>query len=258
MAIFSHPRLNNRSLLLGIAAALMLIPGPGISQQNDASGNDTWLPIGQNKDRIATSWVQLKSYEILNENSFRMNAKFTNSKGVQIVGRIDLNCKNKDYYFRPNGVMFQKAPWASVPQGSGIESIARLYCKRTSAKSDWGYTPETSYLWDAPPPSGDPANAQGDWTEAYNSDDVESFYNSQVTKSGNIVTYAFFSRAKKGDRSAASPGDTSQYFWVRNSCKENLASFFYKPDRSVPGEWLPPQAGRPGGANMIVRKLYCN
>lgn len=226
-------------------------------QEKDSSSNETWHPIGFNKDRVAAAWVQLKSYEVLNENSFRMNAKFSNDKGGQIVGRIDLNCKNKDYYFRPNGVMFQRAPWASVPQGSGVESLARLYCKRTAAKAEWGYTAETAYLWDAPAPEGDPANAKGEWIEAYNGDDVESYYNDRVVKQGDVISYAFYYRAKKGDRSAAQPGDTAQYSWIRNSCKENLGSVFYKPDLSVQGEWMPPQPGRPGGANMIVRKQYC-
>jgi hypothetical protein len=118
--------------------------------KSDASANDTWHVIGLNKDRIATGWVQLKSYEVLNENSFRMNAKFSNNNGVQIVGRIDVNCKNKDYYFRPNGIMVQMAPWAAIPEGSGVHGLAMNYCKNTSARAEWGYRPETAYLWDAP------------------------------------------------------------------------------------------------------------
>lgn len=227
------------------------------AQQKDSSANETWHPIGFNQDRVAAAWVQLKSYEELNENSFRMNAKFSNDKGGQLVGRIDLNCKNKDYYFRTDGFMFQRAPWASVPQGSGIDYMARLYCKRTAAKAEWGYAPETAYLWNAPVPEGDPANAKGDWIKAYDGDDRESYYNNRAVKQGDVITYAFYNRAKKGDRSAAQPGDTAAYGWMRNSCKENLGSFFYKPDLSVQGEWLPPQPGRPGGANMIVRKEYC-
>ena len=57
----------------------------------DTSANDTWVPVGFDKDRIAALWIQLKSYEELNENSFRVNAKSTNENGVQIVGRIDIN-----------------------------------------------------------------------------------------------------------------------------------------------------------------------
>ena len=223
----------------------------------DASENNTWIPIGFNKDRIASMWVQLKSYEALNENSFRFNAKYTNDQGSQVAGRIDLNCKNKDYYFRPNGILAQRAPWAAVPKGSGIEGLAHLYCKRTSAKAEWGFTGETAYLWDAPAPTGDPANAKGEWKEAYVGDDIESYYNDSVTIVGDVVLYAFYYRIKKGDRSAAQGADTAKYQWIRNSCKENLASAYYKPDISVEGQWLPPQAGRPGGANMITRRAYC-
>jgi hypothetical protein len=223
----------------------------------DKSGNNTWHVIGINRDRIASSWVQLKSYESLNENSFRMNAKFTNERGAQIVGRIDVNCKNKDYYFRPNGVMFQNAPWAAIPEGSGVHGLAINYCKNTSAKAEWGYKPETAYLWDSPPIEGDPANAKGDWVEATNTDEAEAYYNTEATFRDGVVVYAFYSRTKKGDRSAAQSEDNTKYVWIRNSCKENLGSTFIVLDSSVPGFWGPPTAGRPGGANMTTRKLFC-
>jgi hypothetical protein len=223
----------------------------------DTSANDTWHAIGFNNERIATSWVQLKSYESLNENSFRLNAKFTNDRGVQIVGRIDVNCKNKDFYFRPNGILNQNAPWAAIPEGSGVHGLAINYCRNTSARSAWGYTPETAYLWDAPPPEGDPANANGDWVEAINSDEVETYYNTSAKMEKGVVVYAFYMRTKKGDRSAAQPGDTAKYYWVRNSCTENLGSAFEKYDPSLQGHWMPPTSGHPGGANMITKKLFC-
>ena len=225
--------------------------------KTDMSANDTWHVIGFYKDRIAASWVQLKSYESLNENSFRLNAKFTNDRGIQIAGRIDVNCKNKDYYFRPNGIFGQNAPWAAIPDGSGVHGLATNYCRNTSARSAWGYTLETAYLWDAPPPEGDPANAKGDWVEATNNDDSETYYNTSVKMENGVVVYAFYTRAKKGDRSAAQPGDTSKYSWVRNSCTENLGSIFYKYDPSLKGAWAPPAPGRPGGANMITKKIFC-
>ena len=223
----------------------------------DSSSNETWHPISYNKDRIAVAWVQLKSYEALNENSFRMNAKSTQDNGRQVVGRIDVNCKNKDFYFRPNGVMNQRAPWASIPEGSGVEALAKMYCKNTAAKVEWGYTPQTAYLWDAPLPIGDPANVSGEWIQAISNDEVESFYNNSTKRTGDVVIYAFYFRAKKGDRSAAAPQDTAKYAWVRNSCSENLSSVFYRPDQSVAGVWLPPEPGRPGGTSMITRRLFC-
>jgi hypothetical protein len=223
----------------------------------DASGNDTWIPIGYNKDRVAAAWVQLKSYEELNENSFRVNAKSTNDKGVQVVGRLDLNCRNKDWYSRPNGVVFQGAPWATVPTGSGIESLAQLLCKKTSAKAEWGYSPQIAYLWDYPATNEDPANASGEWVKAYDGDDGEAFYNTSVTKVGDVVTFAGYSRTKKGDRTAAKAEDSAKYVWFRSSCIENLASEFYKPDVSVNGVWLPPAPGRPGGTGFAVKKAYC-
>jgi len=242
---------------LACATAMVACSASAQPQKPDTSSNATWVAIGFNSDRIAAAWVQLKSYEFLNENSFRMNAKFTNEKGTQIVGRIDLNCRNKDYYFRPLGISFQGAPWASVPNGSGIESVAKMYCKRTAAKAEWGYTPSTSYLWDAPLPTEDPSNAKGEWILVLDSDEGEAYYNDRVKIDNGIVTYAQYSRAKKGERSAANPTDSSQYTWIRTSCKENLGSFFFKPDISVDGVWLPPTPGAPNGTGIAVRRKYC-
>jgi hypothetical protein len=86
-----------------------------VQPSRDASENNTWIPIGFNKDRIASMWVQLKSYEAINENSFRVNAKYTNDQGSQIAGRIDLNCKNKDYYFRPKSLQKNRCARRLLP-----------------------------------------------------------------------------------------------------------------------------------------------
>lgn len=223
----------------------------------DTSANDTWIPVGYNKDRIAALWVQLKSYEELNENSFRVNAKSTNDNGVQIVGRIDLNCRNKDWYFRPNGIVFQGAPWAAVPQGSGVENLATMLCKKNSARTEWGYSPQTAYLWNYPPTNEDPANARGEWIKAYDGDDAEGFYNTSIKDEGDVVTFAGYTRYKKGDRPAVQAEDSAKYTWFRISCKENLGSVFYKPDISVDGVWVSPAPGRPGGMGFAVKKAYC-
>ena len=260
---------NVYKLKHAIAGLLMLAyanSGPVSAQasKSDTSANNTWHVIGISKDRIASAWVQLKSYEALNENSFRMNAKFSNDNGVQIVGRIDVNCKNKDYYFRPNGILMQLAPWAAIPEGSGVHGLATTYCKSTSAKSEWGFKPETAYLWDAPPIEGDPANAKGDWVEVKNDDNIELYYNTDAKLErgfgpgdSGVIVYAAYSRTKKGDRSAAQASDNTEYQWVRNSCKENLYSRFVIRDSSLPGVWWAPQAGIPGGSAMATRKLFC-
>ena len=230
----------------------------GKSETKTPKEFDTWFPIGFNENRIAVGWVQFKSYEELNENSFRVRGKFTYENNLQYIGNLDINCKNKDFYFRPKGVWGAGPDWAAIPQGSGIESVAYFFCKRTAARKDWGYTDATAYLWDIPEPTGDPANLNGEWILQYDRDDGEAYYNSSVIKNDETVIYGFFSRSKKGDRSAAQPFDTSKYQWVNNSCKENLGSVFFKPEISVAGVWLPPQPGRPGGTNMKVRKKYCN
>lgn len=222
----------------------------------DTSGKNTWIPIGFNENKVASAWVRISTYEPLNENSFRFQGKYTNDNGVQVEGRIDLNCKNKDYYFRPNGVLAQNAPWAVIAQGSGVESLAKLYCKRTAAKEDWGYSPETAFLWDAPTPTQPADMASGEWINHYNKPDGEGYYNDGVKKVGDVVTFAMYYRSTKGDMTAKNK-DESKYVWIRASCNRNIGSIYAQLDQSVPGEWLPPTPGAPGGATMIVRKKFC-
>ena len=223
------------------------------SQVKDGSGKDSWFPVGYNKDRVAIFFVRLKTYEPLNENSFRLQAQVNNREG-----RIDINCKNKDYYFRPNGVSAQRAPWAVIAKGSGTESVAKFFCKRTAAKADWGYTTLTSYLWDIPRPTTDPSMAEGEWILFYDRDDGEAYYNDAVSSIDGGKMFAMWTRSKKGERSAATPGDSANYYWLSVSCTKNLGSAFVQLDRSVEGEWLAPVPGRPGGAGMVIRKKYCN
>lgn len=251
----------------------------GESETKTPKEFDTWFPIGFNENRIAVAWVQFKSYEELNEYAFRVRGKFTypiksyeelneNSNKVrgkftypnnlQSIGKLDINCKNKDFYFRPKGVWGVDPDWSAIPQGSGIESVAYYFCKRTAAKEEWGYTDATAYLWDIPEPTRDPSNLDGEWVLQYDRDDGEAYYNTSVIKNDKSVIYGYFSRSKKGDRSAAQPYDKSKYKWVNNSCTENLGSVFFKPEISVTGVWLPPVPGRPDGTNMKVRKQYCN
>jgi len=222
------------------------------------AGNDTWFPIGVNDKRIAIAWVQLKSYKSLNKDSFRLNAKMSNDKGQQITGRIDVNCRNKDYYFRPNGVIAQRAPWAAIPAGSGIEYVGKIFCKRTMARSEWGYNDETQYLWDQDSPEGSASDAKGEWLIVTETDEVETYYNTDVINNGRYLLLATWFRAKKGERSAAQPGDTQGYLWVNVDCSKNLYSMFYKPDESIVGTWLAPVSGRPGGVAMLTKKRYCN
>ncbi|WP_136987608.1 hypothetical protein [Synechococcus sp. N5] len=226
------------------------------SQIKDESGKNTWIPVGFNENGVASLWIRTSTYEPLNENSFRFQAKFTLDNGVQAEGRVDMNCKNKDFYSRLNGVLAQNQPWAVIPRGSGIESVAKLYCKRTAAKADWGYTSETAYLWDAPIPTISPDMASGEWINNYDKPDGQSYYNDGVEKTGDVVTFAFFYRTLKGDMSKKNQ-DVARYEWLRASCKRNIASTYVQIDRSVPGVWMPPEPGSPGGAIMIVRKKFC-
>ena len=78
------------------------------SKIKDGSGKNTWIPLGYNTNRVAVFWARLSTYKPLNENSFRVKVQYTDDNGRQYEGRMDANCKNKDYYIRPNGVFAQK------------------------------------------------------------------------------------------------------------------------------------------------------
>lgn len=223
----------------------------------DNSNKDTWVPIGYDNNRIAVSWIRVKTYEELNENSFRFQAQTKADNGKTYEGRIDVNCKNKDWYWRPNGFMAQTAPWAVIPKGSGIETVAKVYCKRSAAAKEWGYTQENKYLWNIEPPTVKPENAKGNWVLVYDNDEAESYFNDAILGSKDAKMFAFFIRSKKGERSAAAPSDNAQYFWVNASCSENSGSVFVQLDKSVVGEWIAPEPGRPGGALMVVKQKYC-
>tara|TARA_Y100001968_G_C19324322_1_gene700907 strand:+ start:188 stop:964 length:777 start_codon:yes stop_codon:yes gene_type:complete len=213
-------------------------------EKNNNIKYGTWFPFGFNKNGKAVNWVQLLSYKKLNKDSFRLNSRFTYSKGEETDGKLDVNCKNKDYYIRPEGVISQKKTWATIPKGSGVEQLSKYLCKRTNAKEEWGYTERTSYLWNHPSPTENPSAASGEWIEHT---DGLGWYNTDVRKTKNSVIYAFFSKSQKNNN----------YFWINSSCIENLGSIFFKPNNSVKGEWLGPKPGKIGGTNNIVREKYC-
>ena len=58
-----------------------------------------WQPVGVDNYGNITQWINLLSYETLNNDSFRMQMKLVEGN-KQILGRLDINCRNKDYYLR--------------------------------------------------------------------------------------------------------------------------------------------------------------
>ena len=219
-----------------------LCKGRNSKKKSNQYGN--WFPFGFDKNGNAVNFVQLLSYKKLNKNSFRLKSRFISITNEKIEGKLDINCENKDYYIRPNGVMSQSATWAGIPKGSGVELLSKYFCKRTKAKDKWGYTKRTSYLWDHSIPLGNPTHASGEWVQ--HSDGL-GWYNTEIRKANNSIIYAYFSKSQT----------KNPYSWVNNSCIENLSSIFFQPNNSVSGEWLSPRRGRVGGASERVRKSYC-
>ena len=138
-----------------------------------------WHPIGVDNYGNITQWINLLSYKSLNNDSFRIQMKLVEGN-KQILGRLDINCRNKDYYLRKRKQMSQRGTWNSLEKGTSFEEIAQFYCKNTAAAPVWGYTAETKYLWDIEKPSYSASNHQGDWITLYKNNSSEFKYNSNI------------------------------------------------------------------------------
>ena len=201
-----------------------------------------WFPFGFDKKGEAISFAQLLSYKELNENSFRLISKFTYPNRGKTQGKLDINCDNKDYYIRPKGVMSQNSPWAKIPNGSGVETIARYFCKNSLAKASWGYTDGTKYIWDVALPKSGPEEVKGEWIP--HSDGL-GWYNTDVEILPKSVIYSYYSNY------------SGNYQWINSSCSANLSSIFYRPNQYVKGKWLGPKPAREKGTSLAVQDRYC-
>tara|TARA_B100001989_G_scaffold151468_1_gene107992 strand:+ start:5352 stop:6116 length:765 start_codon:yes stop_codon:yes gene_type:complete len=210
--------------------------------KKEKSPYGSWFPFGFNKKGKAVNWAQLLSYKELNDNSFRLISKFTYPDQEKKEGKLDINCLNKDYYIRPKGVMSQKSTWAKIPKNSGVETLAKYFCKNTSARGFWGYTKNTSYLWDIPIPVERADAVTGEWIQ--HSDGL-GWYNTEILPRTNSIVYSYFSTK------------TGKYSWINTSCSENLSSILYKPNNRVSGSWLGPQPGRRRGISLAVKDRFC-
>ena len=70
-----------------------------------------WHPVGVDNYGNITQWINLSSNKTLNNDSFRMQMKLIEGN-KQILGRIDINCRNKDYYLRKGKKMSQRGVWS--------------------------------------------------------------------------------------------------------------------------------------------------
>ena len=210
-------------------------------KKKENSPYGSWFPFGFNKG-TPVNWAQLLSYKELNENSFRLISKFTYPDKEKKEGKLDINCLNKDYYVRPVGVMSQKSTWAKIPKNSGVETLAKYFCKNTSARDYWGYTEKTSYLWNISVPVERPDAVNGEWIQ--HSDGL-GWYNSDIQQRANSIIYSYFSTK------------TGKYSWINTSCSENLSSILYQPNNSVDGRWLGPKPGRRKGISLKVKEEFC-
>ena len=217
-----------------------------------------WHPVGVDQYGNITEWINISSFKDLNKDSFRLQMKLL-EENKAILARLDLNCRNKDYYLRKKRKMSQKGTWNSIPKGSSFEEIAKFYCKKTSAASNWGYTANTKYLWGIEKPTLEASspNLQGKLIKVYKNNSSEFQYNSKIKKLTDSVLAAYY--FKKKSHKKYSPHISSKYNfgWIVVSCKEKLHSTFKKFDNTNIGEWTAPKTGRIGGGADAIRKAEC-
>ena len=215
-----------------------------------------WQPIGVDTFGNITQWINLLSYEPLNKDSFRMQMKLVEGN-KQILGRLDINCRNKDYYLRKRRQKSQRGTWSSLEKGTSFGEIAEFYCKKTEAASRWGYTSATKYLWDIEKPLYTASNHDGNWITLYKNRSSEFKYNSNTQKKSDYILAAYYFQRKKSFRNNPYTSQKSAYGWIAVSCKSNLHSIFKKLNDSTSGEWMAPKVGPIGGGASLIRKAKC-
>ncbi len=215
-----------------------------------------WHPIGFDNYMNITQWINLLSYEPINNDSFRMQMKLLEGN-KQVLGRLDINCRNKDYYLRKKREMSQRGTWNTLVKGSSYEEIAQIFCKRTNAASSWGYTKATKYLWDIEKPQYPASSHEGDWVTLYKNNSREFKYNSNTKKISDYVLAAYFYQKRQSFKQNPYISQKSDYGWIAVSCKTNLSSVFRKLSNSTSGEWMAPKPGPIGGGASLIRKAKC-
>ena len=216
-----------------------------------------WYPVGVDNYGNITQWINLLSYKPLNNDSFRMQMKLVEGS-KQILGRLDVNCRNKDYYLRKRRQMSQRGTWNSITKGSSFDEISQIYCKRTDAASSWGYTRATKYLWNIEKPTYPASNHEGNWVTLYKNNSSEFKYNSNIQKKSDYILSAYFYQKKQSYKKDPYISRKSDYGWIAVSCKANLSSVFRKLSHSTSGEWIAPKPGPIGGGASLIRKAECS
>ena len=215
-----------------------------------------WLPVGVDRYGNITEWINLSGYKELNKDSFRLQMKLVEGN-KQILGRLDINCRNKDYYLRKKRKMSQRNTWKTIEKGSSYDEIAQIYCKRTNAASIWGYTKATKYLWDLEKPQYPASEHEGDWLTLYKNNSREFRYNLNTQRTSDYILAAYFYQKNQSSKNSPYISRTSDYGWIAVSCKNNLHSIFKKLNNSTSGEWLAPKPGAIGGGASLIRKAKC-
>ena len=218
--------------------------------------NFEWHPVGVDQYGNVTQWVNLLSYKPLNKDSFRLEMKLVEGN-KQILGRLDINCRNKDYYLRKGRKMSQRGTWNSLARGTSFEEIAQFHCKKTDSASLWGYTSATKYLWGIEKPLYPASRHEGDWITLYKNRSSEFKYNSNTQKKKGYILAAYFYQKNQSFKNNPYISQESDYGWIAVSCRTNLSSIFRKISNSNSGEWMAPKPGPIGGGASLIRKAKC-
>ena len=109
--------------------SFLLFPNLSLSEKLLAkNSNFEWHPVGVDNYGNITQWINLLSYKTLNNDSFRMQMKLVEGN-KQILGRLDINCRNKDYYLRKRKQMSQRGTWNSLEKEQAMKRSLNFIVK---------------------------------------------------------------------------------------------------------------------------------
>lgn len=233
-----------KKLIAGIGAALISSSLPVAAAENDG-----WAVIG--RDRATDTpvmWIKAKNAEQLNDDSVKV--RYRDSRGEF---EMRLNCKNKDFQLSGFG------GWDQIGENSGFWGAGVILCRHLPARTAWGFTDDTSHLWNAPIPKGDPGDAEGEWIEFQKDEKAEVFINDEVQTDGKIAIYSIYVLERQTDQGTGTKKDRAQYWWMIADCNRNkYATLIPLNDGYIGANWNPPSSPRPNGTVNYVRKNYCS
>ena len=140
-----------------------------------------WFPVGVDNYGNITQWINLLSYKPLNNDSFRMQMKLIEGN-KQILGRLDINCRNKDYFLRKRKQMSQRGTWISLEKGTSFEEVAQFTVRKQRRHLSGDIQQRQNIYGILKNLHIQLSSHEGDWLTLYKNNSSEFKYNSNVQR----------------------------------------------------------------------------